>query len=100
MFSSLSFLEVFLENICVFYCELERWYDATMATGLSLPAFEGRNVSLSSSEQWDAALDEWEKFSEAWRNEAMGQGLDFTSTSSSSGSSGAGLNVPDQPSLG
>ena len=61
MFSSLSLLELFLENICMFYCELEMWNDATVATGLSLSAFEGRKASLSSSEQWDAALDGREK---------------------------------------
>ena len=75
------------------------WYDTATANGLSLPAFEGRNLSLSSSEQWDTVLDEWEKFSYAWRAEAMGQGLDLTLTASSSGS-GSGQISPDKTSLG
>ena len=83
----------------MFYCELEMWYESALANGLSLPAFEGRNASLLSSEQWDTALDEWEKFSDAWRDEAEGQGVYVTNAISGSGS-GARLNVPDQPSLG
>ena len=75
------------------------WYESAEANGLSLPAFEGRNASLSRSEQWDAVLDEWEKFSGAWRDEAEGQGVYATRAVSGSGS-GTRLDVPDQPSLG